>query len=86
MSLNEDLPGANLNGGSAPYKTTSLGDILDDQQIAEVDRLMKKHKDPEELLKALKIYFGTIKDTLSAKGMDPNYLAYVLYAKVLGII
>jgi hypothetical protein len=69
------------------WKQTTLADILTPPQMAKVQQYMKAHKsDPEALLNALKAYFMTIHTDLNAKGIDPNYLAYVLYGKAIGII
>ena len=89
--LNEDIPGAlDGNGGERPvppgWKQMSLPDILSPQQMHQLKALLDQHKDPEDALKAMKQYFGTISADLEAKGIDAGFLAYTLYAKLTGVI
>ncbi len=68
------------------WKQMSLSDLLSDEQMRQLERLLKANPDPEDALKAMKQYFGTIGAELESKGVVPAYLAYVLYAKLTGAI
>jgi hypothetical protein len=85
-ALNED---ATYNGGeqSPPgWKQVGLNEILNPNQLVELQKILNKNRDPEDALKAMKAYFATQQHELEAKGMDGNFLAYMLYAKITGVI
>lgn len=86
--LNEDI--ALNNGGDekpAGWKQTNLSNLLTPPQIQQLELILKRYKDdPEDALVAMKEYFTSIGPELQTKGVDPTYLAYVLYAKITGAI
>jgi len=66
-------------------KTITLADILDNDQCAAVERIIIET--PEgQLVRALTAYLKKFREQLEEKGVLPEYLAWVLYAKVQGII
>ena len=56
----------------------SLSDILTPEQIQEVTNIANSVTDDMELTRKLKAYFATIAQELDAKGIVPDYLAYML--------
>ena len=88
--LNEYRLGVDGDGGRQKqppgWKQASLTDILSAEQMQQLRSLLEANPDPEDALKAMKQYFGTISAELEAKGVVPAYLAYVLYAKMIKAI
>lgn len=59
----------------------SLGDVLNDSQMqAVIDILNRPNLDDIAITKLLKQYLGQFQQQLSAVGVVPDYLAYVLLA------
>jgi hypothetical protein len=70
-------------------KIATLTDLLDELEIVHITALIDLHKDDESrLILEIKKYLNTEpqKSNLLAKGVYPDYLAYVLVAKVKHII
>ncbi len=65
-------------------KRITLGELLTDEQGEHVCKLMLQHDDEIELTRALKAYLNQFSAELEAKGVLPDYLAYVLLAYKLG--
>jgi hypothetical protein len=91
--LNEEVAGPvgggdDEGGQQTPpgWKQTNLTDVLTPPQMRQLQLILKKHKDPDAALVAMKQYFQSIAKELEAKGIVADYLAYVLYAKITGII
>jgi len=55
-------------------RTMTLAEILTPEQLAEVERLLKQ----PEPFKAVKAYLITQRESLEAKDVLPEYLAYVI--------
>jgi len=86
-ALNEYmLQGDAEDGGPAGHKQMHLTDILTPEQLHHLEALLQANPDPEDALQAMKEYFGTISAELEAKGVVAGYLAYLLYAKLIGAI
>ena len=63
-------------------KTVKLTDLLTEEQLNEVERILKQHG--EDMLEAsnhLRRYLEAFKTQLEAKGVVPGYLAYVIVYK-----
>lgn len=89
--LTEEIPGpvGGDGGQQTPpgWQQREITDILTPEQLRKVQLIMKKHeKDPDGALPAFKQYFRTIAPDLEAKGVVADYLAYVLYVKMLKVI
>jgi hypothetical protein len=93
--LHEDQPGRLPRDEGQPeqpkqpsgWKQVGLSDILTEPQIQQLSSILNANRnDAEDALKAMKQYFGTLRTELEAKGVDANYLAYFLYAKLTGAI
>lgn len=67
------------------WKQVTLGEILTEDQAEEAFKILKETP-KDKCVNALKVYFRTIEKELEGKGMLPDYLAYVLYAKQYNII
>lgn len=59
-------------------KTIQLGELLNEQQLVETKRILHSTTDPIERVRRLKDYFETFSEELEAKGVLPDYLAYVV--------
>jgi hypothetical protein len=69
------------------WQQRNLDEILEPEQFQQVELIMKKHqRDPDAALPELKRYFRSIEPHLAANGIVPDYFAYVMYAKMVGII
>lgn len=68
------------------WGAATLDDILRPPQIVEVTRIVNAHPDPDDALVELKKYFHSISADLEAGGYDPDFLAYAVYAHLIGII
>lgn len=67
-------------------KTTNLTELLNDEQIKEVDKILNAKGYVWERTKKLKEYLGQFRIELVAKGVLPEYLSYVLIAKHMKVI
>lgn len=87
-ALNEESPNPMDGDQSVPpgWKQITLEDVLTPEQQKHVAGLLRTHKDPEKLLAALKSYFATIASDLAGFGVVPDFLAYIIYGKAIGII
>lgn len=90
-ALNEYMLQGDAEDGGQPgpppgHKQMRLTDIMTPEQLRQLEALLQANPDPEDALKAMKQYFGTISAELEAKGVVANYLAYLLYAKLTGAI
>lgn len=59
------------------WKTTTIGAILTDKQIAEVRQILHE-PDYLKRIGALKTFTNSIKEQLDGKGLDPAFTAYLL--------
>lgn len=57
-------------------KTITLGELLTEEQMAEVTRIVAMYGD--DCTPRLKAYFRSIGEQLESKGVLPEYLAYAL--------
>jgi len=62
-----------------------LSEILSDSQIKKVIKILKTNKS-EDKLSSLKSYFMDIAGDLENKGVNHEYLAWVIYARSEEII
>lgn len=62
-------------------RIVKLTEILSDEQIDMVERILKTDCGNYAKSNALKRYLETFKDELEAKGVVPGYLAYVITFK-----
>ena len=60
-----------------------LEEILSDEQIQEVLKLVEASDKDSDLLKALKKYFLKHKEQLKTKGVFHEYLAWAVYNAIL---
>lgn len=70
-------------------KIARLSDILSEEEIVHITKLIDLNKDDEsKLISEIKKYLNSDphKNQLLGKGVLPDYLAYVLVAKVRHII
>lgn len=61
-------------------KTMQLGEILTPEQCDEVARICETETD-DHIVPKLKQYLAQFTEQLEAKGVLPDYLAYLLYYK-----
>lgn len=61
-------------------KTVALGDILSKQQLKDIAKLLNETPEHNQV-EFLKNYLNTFPEELEAKGVLPDFLAYMLYAK-----
>lgn len=84
--LPEVAPGEIAPGESSipqPWNMVPLGRILTPDQLKQTQLVLNINRhNPAEQLKELKRYFGTIRGELEKQEIDPNYLAWILYATV----
>ncbi len=66
-------------------KTITLGELLNGAQCSQVERIIEQTEEGQ-LVRKLTDYLKQFRDELEAKGVLPEYLAWVLYAKAQGII
>jgi hypothetical protein len=59
-----------------------LGEILTDEQIAEVVKLLNSFDDDFDRCNAIKRYLNKFRDALETKGVIPDYLAYLIVYKM----
>lgn len=63
-------------------KTTVLSELLNDEQIKMVTKILNRKDTPDTLKTSeLKLYLEKYRVELEAKGVLPEYLSYVLIAK-----
>jgi hypothetical protein len=75
------LEGLMTENAPKGWKQTSLGDILNADQIqAVIDILNRPNLDDIAITKLLKQYLAKFSQQLNAVGVVPDYLAYVLLA------
>ena len=58
----------------------SLNEILTDEQLGEVEKIIHLSTGDDDILKGLKEYFLSINEQLEAKGILGDYLAWAVYA------
>lgn len=63
-------------------KTVALKEILNEEQLTEVERLVNSTPDQTSLTQKLRVYLAQFKEELEAKGVVGDYLAYVLAYKL----
>lgn len=67
-----------------------ITELLTKDQMAHVEEIftdaLKNRASEQQLTQALKDYLGTLDRQLQDKGVLPDYLAYVLIARVKGVI
>lgn len=68
------------NNGHQGERQVRLDEILTGEQLAAVTDIVDKAKDGMEAAKQLKTYLRQFKDELEAKGLDSDYLAYLIVA------
>jgi len=96
VAATEDLDGNGHfggNGGPGPepepepdVPQVPLSKILTPEQMEKVIELWNGSESPDQALMRLRGYLQTIEAELSEKGVLPDYLAYMLYAKFMNII
>lgn len=59
-------------------KTIAIGELLTPAQCEDVRQILLTETDPIAVTRKLRDYFVPLRDQLEAKGMLPEYLAYVL--------
>lgn len=64
-----------------PVRTVKLCELLTDEQLAMVERILNTESDDFHKSNALRRYLETFKDELEAKGVAPGFLAYVIVFK-----
>ncbi len=64
----------------------TLGELLTEQQCSDIWGIIEQETDSIVRVRKLKEYLGNLREELEAKGVLPEYLAYVLEAKVTGVI
>jgi hypothetical protein len=62
-------------------KTIKLEDLITDDQTKDIWKIMDEHPDPIKRVKALTEYLQKLREGLEAKGVLPEYLAYVIEAQ-----
>ena len=67
-------------------KTAKLSDLLTAEQMEEVCDIFNSSDDDMDAVRKLKIYLNNLKEQLEAKGIVPDYLAYVLLASFRKLI
>jgi hypothetical protein len=83
LAEGDDMPHGAPGGSQKPQRTTTLGDILSDEQIqGVVDILNRPNLDDIAVAKLLKQYLGNPKwaDGFDVIGMVPEFVAYVIVA------
>ncbi len=63
-------------------KEAMLKDILNDEQIKNVTKIVNNNNN-EDILRELKSYFMTIANELLEKDVHHDYLAWCIYANLL---
>ena len=58
----------------------SLDEILTDEQLGEVEKIIHLSTNDDDILRRLKEYFLSINKQLEAKGILGDYLAWAVYA------
>ena len=61
-------------------ESKSLNEILTDEQLDEVQKIINLSTGDDSILKGLKEYFLSINKQLEAKGILGDYLAWAVYA------
>ena len=89
--LREEINSGPSDGELSPEqpRQQTLRDFLTDQQIAQVERIWVKNVKagtPDNAVAEFKAYLRPFGAELEAKGVLPDYLAYLLYARYSGII
>ena len=70
---------------SAAIKIVALSELLTDAQIKETVRICET-MDDAQIVKTLSSYFAQFRESLEKdKGVLPEYLAWVVYAKFKGV-
>ena len=67
-------------------KIAKLSDLLTQEQMEEVCDIFNTSDDDMDAVRKLKIYLNNLKEQLEAKGIVPDYLAYVLLASFRKLI
>lgn len=76
-------------GGSSgkDMRHVSLEQVLTPEQLKTVEKLIDDNsEDPEAILVAFKQYFKTQEAHLASHEINSQYLAYLLYARLMGIV
>jgi hypothetical protein len=74
------------NSHKTLMKTALLSDLLTQEQMEEVVAIFNDAGNDMDAVRQLKIYLNNIKEQLEAKGIVPDYLAYVLLASFRKLI
>jgi hypothetical protein len=76
-----------FSGGKEPdpepeekVRHMKLSEILSDEDLSMIEKLWNSSSNPEEGMNRLRGFLMTRREELEAKGVDPGYLAYYLYA------
>lgn len=64
------------------WKSVQLGELLTDDQIQMVKEIMDQTPDELERTHAIRKYLNQFKEQLEARGVIPDYLAYVIVYKM----
>lgn len=68
------------------WKQIQLGDVLNEGQLQELERILGKHDDPLDAVGELKVYLRQFEGQLQEAGLLPDYAAYAIAAKAAKII
>ncbi|MAG27143.1 hypothetical protein CMI47_16525 [Candidatus Pacearchaeota archaeon] len=66
--------------------TKNLNEILTEEQLREVMKIINLSNNDEAILEGLKQYFLSIKEQLEAKGLLSDYLAWAVYANCKNLL
>jgi hypothetical protein len=58
-----------------------LNDLLDENQTADIWKIMNEQSDPVKRVRALTDYLTKLREHLEGQGFLPEYLAYVIEAQ-----
>ncbi len=65
------------------WRLANLDQLLTGDQLVAVQGILKAHQDPYEALPTLRAYLDGFHDTLLAKGVLSDFLAYAIVNAVL---
>lgn len=75
------------NGAHEKWRVTTVGDLLSDDQVKHVIKIMRRTKDDTEAVERTYRYLRKFTANLESKGVVPRYLAYYfLYLRSQGLL
>lgn len=60
------------------WKSSRLGDLLNEEQLNQVAKILGGTQGLERKAESLKKYLGKFRDALNSRGLDSEFLAYAI--------